>query len=201
MPPSPSDVAYEMATAWNRICKNTELADELDVWPCCQILAAAGVVIGQEEALAAIEIGPFRIAVAPSEHATRDFIEVLFPAAVASLPTGQPLMGAVSGALSAACLTFLKLLERSITFGRSNVDVQRWTVLMHIKNCNTNGICPTTCDAIDAVAYLTEWDIRPNAAEAAIEWLLGPSDEAGRRSASIALVRRNMPAGGLEALV
>lgn len=195
-----ADVASQLAAAWNRARAADGQAAPVDVWPCCQILAAAGLLHGQERDLAAIELGPFRIAVTGRANATRDFIEVLFPAAVAALPTGQPLMGAVTGSLSAACLTFIKLLERTIVFGRSEVDRQRWIVLMHIKNCNAYCMFPTICDVTDLVTRASQWDIRPNAVESSIAWLVGNGDgeRSGRREQ---LVRLNSATGGLESLV
>jgi hypothetical protein len=195
-----SDVASQLATVWNRARAADGQAQAVDVWPCCQILAAAGLLQGQERDLAAIEIGPFRIAVTGRANATRDFIEVLFPAAVSALPAGQPLMGALSGALSAACLTFIKLLERSIVFGRSEADRQRWIVLIHIKNCNAHGVFPTICDVIDLVTRASKWDIRPSAVESSIAWLMGNGDKgmSGRRAQ---LVRLSSANGGLESLV
>lgn len=194
------DVASQLAAAWNRARAVDGQAEPADVWPCCQILAAAGLLQGQERDLAAIELGPFRIAITGRANATRDFVEVLFPSAVAALPTGQPLMGAVSGALSAACLTFIKLLERTIVFGRSEADRQRWVVLMHIKICNSCGMLPTICDVIDLVTRASQWDIRPNAVESSIAWLLGTGDREppGPRAQ---LVRLNSANGGLESLV
>jgi hypothetical protein len=194
------DVASQLAAAWNRFRAVDGEAEPVDVWPCCQILAEAGVLRGQERDLAAIELGPFRIAVTSRANATRDFVEVLFPAAVAALPTGQPLLGAVSGALSAACLTFIKLLERTVVFGRSETDRQRWIVLMHIKNCNASGVSPTMCNVIDLAARSSQWDIRPNAVESSIRWLLG---NAGTASSAqrMQLVRLNSTNGGLESLV
>jgi hypothetical protein len=194
------DVASQLATAWNSARAADGQAGPVDVWPCCQILAAAGLLQGQERDLAAVELGPFRIAVTGRANATRDFIEVLFPAAVAALPTGQPLTGAISGALSAACLTFIKLLERTIVFGRSETDQQRWIVLIHIKNCNASGVFPTVCDVIDLVTRASQWDIRPNAVESSIVWLTGAGDArpSGRRTQ---LVRLDSSNGGLESLV
>jgi len=194
------DVASQLAAAWNRVRAADGQAEPVDIWPCCQILAAAGLLQGQERDLSAIELGPFRIAVTGRANATRDFVEVLFPAAVAALPTGQPLMGAVSGALSAACLTFIKLLERTVVFGRSDADRQRWVVLMHIKNCNSHGELPTICEVIDLVTRASQWDIRPNAVESSIAWLLG---NGGRDTSEprAQLVRLNSVNGSLESLV
>jgi hypothetical protein len=200
MPNVSPDVALQMAASWNQIQGNSDLAQAIDVWPCCQILAQAGVIVGQERDLAAMELGPFRIAVTSSASATRDFIEVLFPAVVASLPTGQPLMGAVSGMLSAACLTFVKLLERTIVFGRSTVDLERWTVLMYIKSCNETGVSPTICEVMHSVARRTQWEIRPKAVEMSIAWLTENGDNRGQKSRS-QLVQLDMATGGLESLV
>jgi hypothetical protein len=194
------DVAHQMATAWNRTHGEREFADAVDYWPCCQILAAGGVIVGQEQNLAAVELGPFRIALTRRQHATRDFIEVLFPATVAAIPAGQPLLGAVSGALSAACLTFLKLLERSVVFSRSEVDVQRWIVLMYVKNRNAEGIYPTICEVVNAVARLTDWDIRADAVESSVEWLISNQSDDDEASSGVPLLRLNASDGGLESL-
>ena len=167
-----TDVAYEMASAWNRVHPGGSTADPVDMWPYCQILAEPGLIVGQQEDLAAISIGPFRVAVARNENATRDFIEVLFPSALAALPTTQPLTAAVSGALSAVCLTFVKLLDRGVVFSRSPEDQKRWTVLIHILNCNGNGTFPTLCEVIGQVAEETKWNIRPADAEKAVTWLM-----------------------------
>jgi hypothetical protein len=194
------DVALQLATAWNRDRSRDGRAEPVDIWPCCQILASAGLLQGQDRDLAAIELGPFRVAVTNQASATRDFIEVLFPAAVAALPTGQLLPGAVSGALSAACLTFIKLLERTIVFGRSEIDRQRWIVLMHIKNCNASGVFPTVCEVIDLATRASHWDVRANDVESSLSWLTGEGG-AERARPRTPLVRRNRTGGGLESLV
>ena len=86
------DVASQLAAAWNRVRAADGQAEPVDIWPCCQILAAAGLLQGQERDLSAIELGPFRIAVTGRGNATRDFVEVLFPASegvICAAPRGQ----------------------------------------------------------------------------------------------------------------
>jgi hypothetical protein len=187
--PNRPDVASVMADTWNQANGQSCPADPVDMWPCCQILAEAGLVIGQQEDLAAIAIGPFRFATVRNENPTRDFVEVLFPAAVAALPASRPVVAAVSGVLSAACLVFVKLLDRGVVFHRTPEDVERWTVLMQIANCNANGAFPTICDVINETARATSWNIRPAAAEDAVAWL----KERGLVSATLRAT------GGLEA--
>jgi hypothetical protein len=167
-----ADLASVFAAAWNRERGQHEQADPVDMWPCCQILVESGLVVGQDEDLAAISIGPFRLALTRPDHQIRDFIEVLFPSTIAALPAGEPLTAAISSLLSAACLTFVKLADRGVFFGRSHEDEQRWTVLMHIINCNSNGSYPIICDVVTDVSTTTRWQIRPREVETAIDWLI-----------------------------
>jgi hypothetical protein len=69
-----------MAASWNQE-HGIATATPVDMWPCCQILAEWGFVVGQQEDLSAVALGPFKIAAARNDAAVRDFVEALFPAA------------------------------------------------------------------------------------------------------------------------
>jgi hypothetical protein len=166
------DVAADMAAAWDRIHRHGHKTQPIDMWPCCHILAESGLILGQEEELGAISIGPFRVASAQNEHATRDFIEVLFPVTIAALPSAQPLVAAVSGVLSTACLAFVRLLDRGVIFGRSHSDQVRWAVLTYIAGCNANEACPTALEVTTSIASTTDLDVASGTAGDAIKWLI-----------------------------
>jgi hypothetical protein len=166
------DIAEAMAQSWNAMYGVSSMAEPIDMWPCCNILAQSGVIVGQQEDLSAISMGPFKVAIPRNRGIVRDFVEVLFPATVAALPASQPLTAAVSGSLSAACLVFVKLLDRGVIFGRSPADTERWNILMFVTNCNSSNFYPTICEVINEVALITHWEIRPSAADVALKWLI-----------------------------
>lgn len=139
MPGTDGDVAAAMAASWNQ-AHGIVAATAVDMWPCCQVLVESSLVVGQQEDLSAISLGPFKIAAARNEAAVRDFVEALFPAAVASLPSSTPVASAVTGGLTAACLIFVKLIDRGVIFTRSPEDRLRWAVLMEIVARNHEGL-------------------------------------------------------------
>lgn len=195
------DVAEQFASYWNLLRDDDALP--ADFWPCCRILEDDGLVIAPEERLAAISVGPFKIAVQRPDNPVRDFIEILFPSVVASIPAGETVTGAVSGALSAACTCFVKLLQHGVVFGRSEPDQLRWNVLLFIRRMNAIGIWPTRDDVASAfssgtasIAFKpTEPDVRW-----AIAWLTLDSMESPKAVSSVALVSLR-PDGGLECLI
>lgn len=161
------------------------------MWPCCQILAESGFVVGQQEELSAVSLGPFKVATARNEAPVRDFVEALFPAAVAALPSSTPLASATTGILTAACLLFVKLLDRGVIFTRRQEDRLRWAVLMDIAVRNREDAHPTSHDVVSNEALLTRTGASAAEVRAAIDWLLGhelivhPLQEPGRLEAHI----------------
>jgi hypothetical protein len=165
------DVAATLADSWNENCGASHEATAVDMWPCCQILAESWLIIGQQEDLAAISIGPFKIATAKNENAVRDFLEALFPATVASLPATSVLSSAVNGVLTGTCLLFVKLLDRGVIFGRSLEDRQRWAILAYIANCNTDSIYPERGSLIKNPALTINDSASTGNTNEAIDWL------------------------------
>lgn len=171
MPDAAADVAAMMATSWNEAHRLSPAAP-LDMWPCCQILAESGYVVGQQEDLSAVTLGPFKVAVARNENAVKDFLEALFPAVAASLPSSTPLASAVSGGLTAACLLFVKLLDRGVVFTSRPVDKLRWAVLMDIAARNADSAYPAVAEIAGGAAVAAAGEASAADTRAAVEWLL-----------------------------
>jgi hypothetical protein len=178
-----------MAASWNQE-HGIAAATPVDMWPCCRILAESGFVVGQQEDLSAISLGPFKVAAARNEAAVKDFVEALFPAAVASLPSSTPLASAVTGGLTAVCLIFVKLIDRGVIFTRSPEDRLRWAVLMEIAARN-HGDPPPTLHGPTKNAVLTAQDGASDAdVRKAVDWLLDRG-----------LIVRSNKSAGLEARI
>lgn len=189
MPDTEGDVAAAMAASWNQ-GHGVATATPADMWPCCQILAESGLVVGQQEDLSAISLGPFKIAAARNEAAVKDFVEALFPAAVASLPSSTPLASSVTGGLTAVCLIFVKLIDRGVIFTRGPQDRLRWAVLMEIAARNHKD-SPLTLHGLTKTTVHTAQD-GTSAADVreAVDWLLDRG-----------LIARSRKSGGLEARI
>lgn len=171
-PGDEADVAALMAAAWNQ-AHGAATAAPLDMWPCCQVLARSGLVTGQQEDLSAISLGPFKVAAARNEAPVRDFVEALFPAAVAALPSSTPLASATAGMLTAACLLFVKLLDRGVIFTRRQEDRLRWAVLMAIADSTSEDAHLTTHYLASNKALRAGTGASAADVHAAIDWLLG----------------------------
>lgn len=166
-----TDIAKVFATAWNSI--NNDQALAADFWPCCRVLVDAALLAAQETNLTALSIGPFRLAVSGDNRPVIDFVEVLFPSVIASTATGQAVPGAVSGVLTAACTTFVKLYRQGTVFGRSEIDRLRWDVLMAVRSDNAHAVQPSTEMVIAAFADRPETRRSSSAVHDAVNWLLG----------------------------
>ena len=188
MPNSEGDVAAAMAASWNQD-RGIDTATPVDMWPCCQILAESGFVVGQQEDLSAIPLGPFKIAAARNEGAVKDFVEALFPAAVASLPSSTPLASGVTGGLTAVCLIFVKLIDRGVVFTRTPEDRLRWAVLMEIAARTREGSPPSFL-SLSTNAVLTQNGASPAEMRKTVDWLLDRG-----------LIARSHKSGRLEARI
>ncbi|MFC4858681.1 hypothetical protein [Actinophytocola glycyrrhizae] len=162
-----TDVAAMFATAWNAV--NDDRATAVDFWPCCRVLADANLLVAQETNLTAVSIGPFRFAASGDNRPIIDFVEVLVPSLIASAATGQAVSGAVSGVLTAACATFVKLCRQGVCFGRSETDRLRWAVLMMVRNANIHDVRPSEEAVVREFADRATGTAVPDA----IGWLLG----------------------------
>lgn len=190
------DVAEFLAGNWNSRAKGDEdEARAVDLWPVCRILADEGLLAASEEQVAAIKVGPFRFAQTRYESATRDFIEVLIPATMAGMADGKPLHAAVAGVLTAAGNTFLQLLRRGVSFGRTPADRSRWLVLLEVKEQNQVGQYPNREQVANRMPSLTRDEV-----ESALDWLMGANATPISGSNRLPLVQTR-EAGGLEALV
>jgi hypothetical protein len=178
-----------MAASWNQ-GHGIATATPVDMWPCCQILAESGFVVGQQEDLSSISLGPFKIAAARNEGAVRDFVEALFPAAVASLPLSTPLASAVTGGLTAVCLIFIKLIDRGVIFTRGPEDGLRWAVLMEIAARNHEDPPPTLHGLTRNAALAGQDGASAGDVREAVDWLLDRG-----------LIARSHKSGGLEAQI
>lgn len=186
-----ADIAETFAKAWNSV--NDDRALAVDFWPCCRVLADAQLLVAQETSLAAVSIGPFRLAMPKENQPVVDFVEVLFPSTIASAATGQVVQGAVAGVLTAACTVFVKLYRQGTVFGRSPDDRLRWEVLMTVRNDNSRAVHPSRKAVVAALT-----DHPDSRVQDAIDWLLG-SGEHDRGSRSPLLTRHDD--GGLLAMV
>lgn len=193
-----ADVADIFAATWNSVNDGDAVA--ADFWPCCRVLAQAGLLVAQETNLSAVSIGPFHLALPQENHALVDFVEVLFPSVIAGVAYGHPLPGAVSGVLSGACATFVKLGRQGTVFGRAEPDRVRWAVLMTVSEANGRQARPTSQQVIDALAEdgSAVW---PSASvQQALDWLTGAETGAiGRRPHAPLIVRE--ADGGLVARI
>jgi hypothetical protein len=192
-----TDVAEVFATKWNSINEDRALA--VDFWPCCRILADAELLDAQETSLTAVSIGPFRLAVPNDNRPLVDFVEVLFPSVIASAATGQAVPGAVSGVLSAACTTFVKLYRQGTVFGRSERDRLRWDVLMTVRDDSARTVQPSRETIVAVVADQTNTARSESAVRDAVDWLLGAARTHGDVPRSPLLVQQ--ADGGLFATV
>jgi hypothetical protein len=166
-----ADVAEAFATAWNATGEDHALA--VDFWPCCRVLADAGLLDAQETSLTVASIGPFHLAVSDDNRPVVDFVEVLFPAVIAGAAAGRGVAGAVSGVLTAACTTFVTLYRRGTVFGRSERDRLRWDVLTAVRHDNARTVFPSQETLVAAVADRTDPARTDAAVLDAIEWLAG----------------------------
>lgn len=188
------DVAESLAANWNRRSESPELAIAEDFWPLCGLLQEEGLLVGSDERLATIRIGPFRVAHTRYENATMDFIEVLVPTTLAGVADGRLIHGVLSGALVAAGNTFIQLLRRGVSFSRRSEDKMRWIVLLYIKSENTRLHSPTREQIVQHFSLQYQ-----NVGEV-VEWLIGPNAKPFTGDSPIALLRARDD-GGLEALV
>lgn len=186
-----TDIASTFAETWNSV--NADKAIAADFWPCCRVLADAQLLAAQETNLAAVSIGPFRLAVPTESSPVVDFVEVLFPSTVASTATGQVVQGAVAGVLTAACTVFVKLYRKGTVFGRSEDDRLRWDVLMTVRNDNARTVRPPRQAVVEALARYPDTRVHD-----AINWLLG-TDTSDHRPRSPLLTQHDD--GGLIATV
>lgn len=191
------DIAAAFAVAWNSVDNDHAVA--ADFWPCCRVLADAGLLAAQETSLTAVSIGPFRLALPNANRPVLDFVEVLFPAVIASAATNHALPGAVSGVLSSACVTFVKLYREGTVFGRGETDRLRWDVLIAVRNDNAGAVRPSRQTIIAALADQSETARSGSAVRDAIDWLMGAVDMPGHGLRSPLLVRQ--ADGGLLATV
>ena len=159
------DIAAIFATEWNSV--SHDHATAADFWPCCRVLAEAGLLVAQETNLTAVSIGPFHYAASDDNRPVIDFVEVLVPSVIASVATGQALSGTVSGVLTAACTVFVKLCRQGVFFGRSETDRLRWDVLIMVRNANSQNYRPSE----DAVAAQFVHHPSRDAVPDAIRWL------------------------------
>lgn len=188
------DTAEDLAAAWNSQAGEYQTAEAVDFWPICQLLADEGLLETDEEKLATVKVGPFRLAQTKYECATQDFVGVLVPATIAGMANGQTLHAAVTGVLTGACNTFLQLLRRGVVFGGSPADQIRWLVLLYVKRKNSENVFPTNIEVVRSLK-----PSHPNV-EDALEWLTTPSATPLSRGTKLALIT-NRHDGGLEALV
>lgn len=171
-----TDIAATFAETWNSVKVDKAIA--ADFWPCCRILADAQLLAAQETNLAAVSIGPFRLAVPKESSSVVDFVEVLFPSTVASVATGEVVQGAVAGVLTAACTVFVTLYRKGTIFSRSEDDRLRWDVLMTVRNENARTVRPSTQAVVEALARYPATRVHD-----AIDWLLGTgTSDQGPRS-------------------
>lgn len=163
------DVAAAMAAAWNRCSDATVVVT--DFWPCCQVLADAGVVQGDEASLGVAALGPYKIAYTAYTEAADDFISTLFPAAMVGIAAGHPESGAATGFFSGLCRCFVGLLRRGVVFGRCEPDVTRWLVLAEVRSENAQGLFPTRDDLLDRVRGADGQLLPPSSVSDAVDWL------------------------------
>ncbi len=188
------DVAESLAADLNKCSGFQEPALVEDFWPLCGLLQEEGLLVGSDERLATVGIGPFRLAHTRYENATRDFVEVLVPATLAGMADGRLIHGTLSGVLIAAGNTFIQLLRRGVSFSRRPEDKLRWTVLLYIKRENSRSHFPSREQAIQQLSPLCQ-----NVDEV-VEWLLGSNAKPFIGDSPVQLLRARND-GGLEALV
>lgn len=189
------DLAESLAADWNRYSGSRDPVVAEDFWPLCGLLQEEGLLVGSNERLATVRIGPFRLAHTRYENATRDFIEVLVPATLAGMVDGRLVHGTLSAALIAAGNTFIQLLRRGVSFSRRPEDKLRWTVLFYVKKENASLHFPTR----EQVGQQFSSSSHQNVNEV-IEWLIGPNAKTLLGDSPIPLLQARDD-GGLEALV
>ncbi|MFF0493450.1 hypothetical protein ACFYTQ_30900 [Nocardia sp. NPDC004068] len=166
-----NDVARYLAEEWQEVTGSGVAAE--DFWLCCQTLTERGLLIGQQRDLAAVAIGPFRIAISKYSAPVRDFVEALVPSMAASLPAGTAAATAVSGISAAAATCLVELLDRGVVFGRSAEDRLRWSILMYVKASGDAGRPPSRSDVLVHFRRLRVEHDGSEEVEAALLWLLG----------------------------
>lgn len=140
-PPMPESVDTRIAAAWNRAS-----ATHLDVsafWPVCRDLRAAGLCLANDEDLAAIEIGPFRLA-SPAVTADIDLVvDILVPAAATHAITGA---GGPEALVIGTLTGIVKVFCRAVRSTRMIRDPLAWQVLCYVKSANGQYLAPSLDD-------------------------------------------------------
>lgn len=188
------DVAESLAADWNRRSESQELVVAEDFWPLCGLLQEEGLLVGSDERLATVRLGPFRVAHTEYENPTRDFVEVLVPTTLAGMADGRLIHGVLSGALVAAGHTFIQLLRRGVSFGRGSEDKMRWIVLLYVKTENARSHFPVREQIVQ------QFSAQYQNVDVVVEWLIGPNAKPFMGDSPIALLCARDD-GGLEALV
>lgn len=193
------DLATGLAARCNGVGEASEPAAPEDFWPLLRQLSDAGLVVGSEEPLATVQLGPFRLAQTPYREATRDFLDILLPALVVGHAQGIPMRLAVAGVLTAGTHAFLELLRRGVAFGRSPEDRLRWEVLVHIKERGAAGRDPTVDEVVTSMTRDGPGTGRSaGEVRAAVDWLLGTGETGGTTRPALLATDGD---GGLRSLV
>lgn len=135
------------------------------------MLAAEGLVTGNDEALTTLQIGPFRVASIEYNAIVTDFVDGLVPAAAAGIATGTAVNSFIAGGLASATKVFLTVLKFGVAFGNDISSQQRWRVLIEIKRSNQEGLLPTTADIVDRLALAAAEPIDETTVIEATDWL------------------------------
>lgn len=129
-----------LSSTWNGLFGQVEKSIPEHMWVACRVLSAAGFVKGNRESVAALEIGPFRIAtVAEYEDFLENLLKNVVPSILRMFCSGLTLKNAVGGVL----VTLFSMVRTVANCSVRISDPKEWTVLLHIKSENQKGHLPS----------------------------------------------------------
>lgn len=147
-----------LSAIWNNTNKSEHIIEE-NLWDLCRILEDGGFLVGDDAAISAISIGPFKIA-STVEIEKKDmlifFLETIIPA-IFSKVNGLSFDQVYSLYLLPAAKILISLADQSYWIR----DLLQWEILLFIKKENENHVYPT-CNDIkksDTFREFEDWQV------------------------------------------
>ena len=143
---------------WNKTNVSEQIVEE-NVWDFCRMLEKDDFLVGDDAAISAISIGPFKIA-SMVDIKRKDmfvyFLETIMPA-IFSKVSGLTFDEAYSLYLLPAASLLINLADQCYWIK----DLLQWEILMFIRKQNKNNIYPTINDIkkSDAFRGFEDWQI------------------------------------------
>jgi hypothetical protein len=143
------------ADTWNSTDSPQKCAPE-HFWPFCRMLSNAGILAGNEQDVAALEIGPFKIVKAyeDDERVLRILFETL-PAIIDVFSGNATLERFVAEVLPVLSEITTHVVQKSARI----TDPLEWWILTKIRMLNKNGVYPNDDELFSA--YLNDFSGSP----------------------------------------